>query len=79
LGARSSSDYTPEIKPKFDGVAEKYTLKFGSPSENDESIGISKGKLTLSNKEITTVFEPVVNKIVRSCSSVIASQKTEVM
>jgi hypothetical protein len=58
---------------------DKYNVKFSFSDHNDPSLGIHKGWITLSNEEITAVFDQVINKIVTSCLKVLASQKTEVM
>jgi hypothetical protein len=79
IGNSVQSNYAPQLKPKFDGRMENYDLKFGGISDNDPSLGIHKGKITLSDQDLKPVFHPVINKIVTSCSSIINSQKTEVM
>jgi hypothetical protein len=63
----------------FNGAINEYDIKFGGLNDNDASLGISKGKITLSNQDLKPVFDPVINKIVTSCSSIITTQKAEVM
>jgi hypothetical protein len=58
---------------------EKYSFKFGADTDNHASLGINKGKITLSNEELEPVFDRVIGKIVMSCSNVILSQNAEVI
>jgi hypothetical protein len=75
----SSSEYARQLKRKFDGTMEKYDLTFGGIMDNDPSVGINNGKITLSLQDLKPIFGTVIDKIITSCSSVLKSQKTEVM
>jgi len=79
LDAESTPDYALEVKPKFNGVIDEYSLKFGTSRDNDARLGIKKGRITLSTEDLKPVFDPIVDKIATSCSSAIVSQKAEVM
>ena len=68
-----------QLKPKFDGTMEKYDLKFGQITDNDPSLKIYKGRITLSSKELSPVFDAVISKILASCLKSLIRQKTEVM
>jgi hypothetical protein len=74
----SSFDQAQQCGPKFDGTMEKYALKFGVNRDNYPSLGISRGRITLSNEELKPVFDMVIGRIVKSCSGAIVSQKPEV-
>jgi len=63
----------------FDGTTEKYTLKFGFITDNDPSLGIHKGRITLSNEELKPVFDAVIGKIIKSCLGTLIGQKAEVI
>jgi len=62
----------------FDATMKKYSFKFGIKTDNDLSLGIHEGKITLSNEELKPVFDAVIDKIVTSCSSIIVSQGAQV-
>jgi hypothetical protein len=79
LATGSSSDYAPQLKPRFDGREKTYDIQFGSMSDNDAGLGIYKGKITISDRDLKPLFDPIVNMILTSCSSVIVSQKAQVM
>ncbi|KIM26383.1 hypothetical protein M408DRAFT_192539 [Serendipita vermifera MAFF 305830] len=66
-----------ELKPMFNGIIEEYPLEFGAPSDNNPSLGIHNGRITLSNQELKPIFDRVINKIVKGCSSVIISQNAQ--
>ncbi|KIM20156.1 hypothetical protein M408DRAFT_334112 [Serendipita vermifera MAFF 305830] len=66
-----------EVKPMFDGIIEEHILEFGAPSDNDPSLGIYKGHITLSNQELKIVFDSVISQIVERCLSVIISQQAQ--
>jgi hypothetical protein len=78
IGGRPSSDHPRKLKPEFDGKKGKYDLKFGPTSDNDPTLGIHKGKITLSNQELKPIFDAVINKIVTSCSRIIVNHRAEV-
>jgi hypothetical protein len=62
----------------FDAAMDKYTFKFGIPSHNDSSLGIHKGKISLSNQELQPLFDAVIDKIITNCSNALISQNAEV-
>jgi hypothetical protein len=68
-----------QLKPKFDGLAEAYDLKFGVSREDDPSLGIHKGRIMFSTEELKPLFDGVVNRIVERSLSVIVKQKAEVL
>ena len=74
-----SSDYARQLKPHFYGGEDQYELKFGTNRDDDPNVGIYKGRITLSNKDLKQVFDPVINQIVESCSSIVVEQKAKVM
>jgi hypothetical protein len=74
----SSSDYGRQLKPIFDGRMEEYELKFGALTDNDPSLKIHNGRITLSNQDLKPVFDAVVDKIITSCSRIMDNQKPEV-
>jgi hypothetical protein len=55
-----------------------YDFKFGVGRDNDESLGIRKGRITLSNDELKPLFDDVVSKILNSCLTSLIEQKAEV-
>jgi hypothetical protein len=57
---------------------DNYSLKFGVNRDNNASLGISKGRITISCEDLRSVFDAVISKIVTSCLSVIISQRAEV-
>jgi hypothetical protein len=72
-------DYARQLKPKFDGTMEIYDFKFGVVRDNNPSLGIRKGRITLSNDELQAIFDNVVNKILNSCLNSLIKQKAEVI
>jgi hypothetical protein len=68
-----------QLKPKFDGQAEAYDIKFGVSREDNPDFGIHKGRITLSKGELQPLFDEVVNKIVENSLGIIAKQKAEVL
>ncbi|KIM20153.1 hypothetical protein M408DRAFT_148390 [Serendipita vermifera MAFF 305830] len=66
-----------EVKPMFDGVIEEHTLEFGAPDDNNPSLGICEGRITLSNRELKPIFDSVINQIVEHCSRVIIREKVQ--
>jgi hypothetical protein len=73
-----SSDHVRQLKPTFDATKDQYTFKFGTNGDNDPDLGIHKGRISLSNKELKPVFDAVINKIITNCSNALVSQRTEV-
>jgi hypothetical protein len=62
----------------FDAAMDKYTFKFGKPTDSDPRLGIHKGKISLSNQELQPLFDAVINKIIMSCSRALINKKSEV-
>ena len=56
-----------------------YDCKFGVNMDNDPSLGIRRGRITLSNQELQPVFDAVVDKILKSCLNALIMQKAEVI
>jgi hypothetical protein len=75
----SSSDRLRQLKPKFDGAMEKYDFKFGVIRDNDPSLGIHKGRITLSKQELKPIFDGVVKRILNSCLNSLRRQKAQVI
>jgi hypothetical protein len=72
-------DYARQLKPKFDGTVENYDFRFGHIGDNDPSLGIRKGRISLSNNELKPLFDDAVNKILNSCLESLRQQKTQVI
>ena len=68
-----------QLKPKFQGAEHPWQFTFGTNRDNDSSLGIQKGSITLSNEDLKRAFDPVINQIVKSCSRVVSTEKAEVM
>ncbi|KIM20667.1 hypothetical protein M408DRAFT_333876, partial [Serendipita vermifera MAFF 305830] len=71
------NSFENDIKPQFDGTMDEYSLKFGSVRDNEPSIGINKGKITVSAKELTDVFDAVTRQIITSCFGSLEKQKAK--
>ncbi|KIM20155.1 hypothetical protein M408DRAFT_334111 [Serendipita vermifera MAFF 305830] len=69
--------FEAELKPSFDDTMEKYELKFGSLRDHDPTIGIQKGRITLSRQDLATIFDSVTNQILGSCLNTLINQKTK--
>jgi hypothetical protein len=63
----------------FDGTMEKYDFRFGHINDNAPSLGICKGRITLSKEELKPLFDDAVNKILNNCLKSLRQQKTQVI
>ncbi|KIM23519.1 hypothetical protein M408DRAFT_332344 [Serendipita vermifera MAFF 305830] len=76
LGAMTSA-FETDVKPMFDGTMEEYSLRFGSLRDNDSTVGIYKGRITLTDEELRPVFDLVTNQIIASCFTPLIKQRTK--
>jgi hypothetical protein len=53
-------------------------LDFGGPRDNDRSLGILKGKLSLTQAEVSSTFDGVVSRIMDSCLHLLRGRKVQV-
>ncbi|KIM26381.1 hypothetical protein M408DRAFT_192451 [Serendipita vermifera MAFF 305830] len=72
-----TSAFESDLKPKFDGTMEEYSLKFGSLRDNDPTVGIHKGRITLSDEDLRPVFDLVTKQIIASCFKPLIKQRTK--
>jgi hypothetical protein len=56
-----------------------YDFKFGATRDNDPSVGIRRGRITLSNQELKPLFGVLVNKILNSCLDSLIGQNAKVI
>ncbi|KIM26377.1 hypothetical protein M408DRAFT_330568 [Serendipita vermifera MAFF 305830] len=69
--------FEDDVKPQFDGTKDEYSLKFGTVREHEPKIGINNGKITVSGKKLTDIFDSIINQIIKSCFKSLVDQKTE--
>ncbi|KIM20662.1 hypothetical protein M408DRAFT_125118 [Serendipita vermifera MAFF 305830] len=69
--------FETELKAEFDGVMENYGLRFGSINDNDPSLGINKGKITLSNEDLEPAFDLVTKQINEHCVKSLIQQRAK--
>jgi hypothetical protein len=58
---------------------EIYDFRFGFPQDDDPSRRIFKGRISLSNDELKSCFDNVVERIIDSCLTSLIEQKTKVI
>jgi len=58
---------------------QNYDFKFGVNRDNDPRLGIHKGRITLSDRELEPLFDEVIQEILKSCLNTLIGQKTEVI
>lgn len=66
-----------DVKPKFNGTIDEYRLQFGSVNESELSLGINKGKIAVSTKDLKNIFDLVTEQIIRSCFGSIIKQRAK--
>ncbi|KIM23513.1 hypothetical protein M408DRAFT_262852 [Serendipita vermifera MAFF 305830] len=71
------SAFEKELKPTFDGITEEYSFRFGSIKDDDSSLGIAKGRITLLDRELKPAFDLVIEKMIASCFHILVEQKTK--
>ncbi|KIM23505.1 hypothetical protein M408DRAFT_332335 [Serendipita vermifera MAFF 305830] len=69
--------FEKDVKPKFDGIRDRYDLKFGVIRDNGLRVGIERGRIALSNEDLKPAFDVVTDKVCKDCSEVLPGQKTE--
>jgi hypothetical protein len=57
---------------------ENYNFKFGLNRDHDPSLGIHKGRITLSNEELKLLFDEVVNEILESCLNTLTGREKRI-
>ncbi|KAL8292780.1 hypothetical protein RQP46_001392 [Phenoliferia psychrophenolica] len=58
--------FETKTKILFDNPEENYVIKFAFDRDSDKSVGISRGRLTLTGAEVKRAFDPCVDKIISS-------------
>lgn len=71
------NSFEDDVKPQFDGTRDEYSLKFGSVKDNNPRLGINKGKITVSAKDLKRIFDSVTEQIVKSCFKSLIDQKAK--
>lgn len=58
--------FDAKAKLLFSNAEENQIVKFGFDRDSDRSVGISRGRLTLSGREVEEAFRPSVEKVIES-------------
>lgn len=61
-----------------DGTRATYVMNFGGIGDNDRKNGIIKGKLSLTNAEVASTFEDVVQRTMNSCLTLLSGRNVKV-
>ncbi|CAG7852189.1 SubName: Full=Uncharacterized protein {ECO:0000313/EMBL:KIM25808.1} [Serendipita indica DSM 11827] len=69
-------EFERKTKRRFDGT-QTSIIRFGRDWDNDKSVGIVKGRLTLSKDEVASAFRAVIPRIVSSVSNLLDARKVE--
>ena len=60
-----------------DGTRASYVVDFGSIRDNDRKNGIIKGKLSLTNAEVASTFEDVIQRTINSCLTLLSGRNVK--
>ncbi|CAG8593924.1 9809_t:CDS:2, partial [Acaulospora colombiana] len=71
-----TSIFEQKTKRLFGGSLPSNIIHFGRNSDNDREHSILKGKLTLTNEEISSTFEESIARTVQSCMKILGNQRT---
>ncbi|KZV80678.1 hypothetical protein EXIGLDRAFT_780665 [Exidia glandulosa HHB12029] len=63
--------FEKKTKRRFDGSDDPSVIAFGRMQDNDPSVGISRGRITLSSEEVKLAFQNSLTDILASCERII--------
>ena len=71
-------NFERSAKRQFGDQKDEYSIAFGSFRDNDQQLGISRGRLKLSRANIEATFSGVVRAIEASCSKLLSNREANV-
>ncbi|KAG8752843.1 hypothetical protein FRC14_006669 [Serendipita sp. 396] len=67
--------FEQRTKRLFDGSQNSNVIEFGTRRDNDRDCGIIQGKLTLTNLEVSAMFDPAIARSIDSCLKLLGGRK----